>query len=261
MYDQIPSTLKDLPQWVCVEANSKVPMRAFENVPASSVKPETWATFEDAQQSVKDGNYDNVGFVFNNNNLVGIDIDYGYDEDGFISELAADIIDHCRSYTERSRSGRGFHVILCGNLPFKGKNNLHGVEIYSAARYFIMTGDVVLYDQLSENQEAIDYVIEKYFPDVPRTNDFDSPSGNRLYVPVWERPTDGRIKLRPVYPKIPNGCRNICLTSLAGMLHNQGYSRDQIYDELLYCNQTACEPLLERSEIKSIVSSVTRYKR
>ncbi len=261
LFDNIPSTLKDLPQWVCVEADSKVPMRAFENVPASSVKPETWASFEDALQSVRDGNYDNLGFVFNDNNLVGIDIDFGYDEDGFISELAADIIEHCRSYTERSRSGRGFHVILRGNIPFKGKNNLHGVEIYSAARYFIMTGDVVLYNQLSENQEAIDYVLEKYFPDITKTNALDSNNDTRLYVPVWESPVDGRIKLRPMYPKIPKGCRNICLTSLAGMLHSHGYSRDQIYDELLYCNQTACEPVLERSEIKSIVSSVTRYQR
>lgn len=259
MYECIPQALKALPQWVCVEANSKVPMRAYEYTPASSVKPETWATFEDAMQSVKDENYSDIGFVFNDNNLIGIDIDCGYDEDGFVSELAADIIDRCRSYTERSRSGRGFHIIMGGNLPFKGKNNLCGVEIYCSARYFIMTGDVVLYDQLRENQGALDYILEKYFPETLREN--DSTISNRLYTPVWSRPSDGKIRLRPVYPKIPNGCRNVCLTSLAGMLHNQRYSRDQIYDELLYCNETACEPMLDRSEIKSIVSSVTRYKR
>lgn len=261
MYESIPQTLKALRQWVCVEANSKVPMKAYEYVPASSVKPETWATFDDVMGSVEDENYSNIGFVFNDNNLVGIDIDCGYDEDGFISELAADIIDRCRSYTERSRSRRGFHIILGGILPFKGKNNLQGVEIYQSARYFIMTGDVILHDQLRENQEAIDYILKKYFPDSVKSNDFDSSRGNRLYTPVWGKPSEGKIKLKPVYPRIPNGCRNICLTSLAGMLHNQGYSRDQIYEELLYCNETACEPMLDRSEIKSIVSSVTRYKR
>ncbi len=263
LYDKIPSILKELPQWVCVESHSKVPMQALRNVPASSVKPETWATFDEAAKSIEDGHYDNLGFVFANNNIVGIDIDDGYDEDGFLSTLATDIIGTCQSYTERSRSGRGFHILLVGDLPFSGRNNLKGVEIYKSGRYFIMTGDTVIYDQLSENQSAIDFVIDKYFPVSIRnpsaTNDFDTPS--RLYCPIWERPENGRIKLRPIYPRIPNGCRNICLTSLAGMLHSQGYSRDQIYDELIYCNDTACEPTLDRREIKSIVSSVTRYKR
>ena len=262
IFDNIPSTLRELPQWVCVESHSKVPMQAHRNVPASSVKPETWATFEEAVKSIEDGHYDNLGFVFANNNLVGIDIDEGYDEDGFLSTLAAEIIGTCQSYTERSRSGRGFHILLVGDLPFSGRNNLKGVEIYKSGRYFIMTGDTVVYDQLLENQTAIDYVIDKYFPDIPRitaSNDFSA--GSRLYCPIWERPENGRIKLRPIYPRIPNGCRNICLTSLAGMLHSQGYSRDQIYDELIYANETACEPTLDRREIKSIVSSVTRYKR
>ena len=50
-------------------------------------------------------------------------------------------------------------------------------------------------------------------------------------------------------------------TSLAGMMHNQGYSVEQIYDELIYCNKVACEPVLHDREIKAIVNSVTRYKR
>ena len=85
--------------------------------------------------------------------------------------------------------------------------------------------------------------------------------GGRIYCPIWEMPENNRIKLRPVYPRIPNGSRNICLTSLAGMLHNQGYSKQQIYDELLYCNTVACDPPLDRGEIQTICNSVTRYKR
>ena len=166
----------------------------------------------------------------------------------------------CKSYTEKSRSGRGFHIIMRGSLPFKGKNNLNGVEIYKASRYFIMTGEVMLYEDICENQFAIDYVVEKYFAEVQREA---TPKAltNRVYIPRWDKPQNGRIKLRPIYPRIPNGCRNICLTSLAGMLHNQGYSRDQIYDELIYCNTVACDPCLDRSEIRTIVNSVTRYKR
>ena len=134
------------------------------------------------------------------------------------------------------------------------------MEIYKSARYFIMTGNTLLYRTIEENQEAIDYVVEKYFPDTRQKK--DSPDyGSRIYSPVWELPENNRIKLRPVYPRIPDGSRNICLTSLAGMLHNQGYSKEQIYDELVYCNTVACDPPIDRSEIRTIVNSVTRYKR
>lgn len=258
-FDNIPSALKKLDQWVCIRADSKVPMMAFKNEAASSVNPETWSPFATAEQAVAEGLYDNLGFVFNDNGIVGIDIDTGYDEDGFLTSTAADIIGKCSSYTERSRSGRGFHILVRGTLPFKGKNNLKGVEIYCASRYFIMTGDVVVFDTLHHNQEAIDYIVDTYFP-ITR-DDNNRIGGNRVYTPKWEKPVGNRIRLRPVYPRIPNGCRNICLTSLAGMLHNQGYSPSQIYDELIYCNTVACDPCLDTGEIRTIVNSVTRYKR
>ena len=259
-YENIPFELKSLNQWVCAQADSKIPMKAFEGEAASSTNPHTWSTFDTAYDAVSKGYYDYCGFVFNDNGYVGIDIDKGFDEDGFPSDLALDVIAKCKSYTEKSRSGRGFHIILRGTLPFKGKNNLNGMEIYKAARYFIMTGDTLLYRNIEENQEAIDYVVEKYFPDF-RPKDALAEYGNRIYAPVWELPENNRIKLRPVYPRIPDGSRNICLTSLAGMLHNQGYNKSQIYDELIYCNTVACDPPVDRGEIRAIVNSVTRYRR
>lgn len=258
-YENIPEELKKLNQWVCTHSNHKVPMKAWENEAASSVNPQTWATFDTAVNAVSQGHYDYCGFVFNDNGLVGVDIDTGYDEEGFITPLAADIIGKCRSYTEKSRSGRGFHILLKGDLPFKGKNNLAGVEIYKASRYFIMTGDTLLFRTIEENQSAIEYIVEKYFPETRQEK--ETTYGSRIYCPIWEMPENNRIKLRPVYPRIPNGSRNICLTSLAGMLHNQGYSKQQIYDELLYCNTVACDPPLGRGEIQTICNSVTRYKR
>lgn len=258
-YENIPEELKKLNQWVCTHSNHKVPMKAWENEAASSVNPRTWADYDTAVNAVSQGHYDYCGFVFNDNGLVGVDIDTGYDEEGFITPLAADIIGKCRSYTEKSRSGRGFHILLKGDLPFKGKNNLAGVEIYKSSRYFIMTGDTLLFRTIEENQSAIEYIIEKYFPETRQEK--ETTYGSRIYCPIWEMPENNRIKLRPVYPRIPNGSRNICLTSLAGMLHNQGYSKQQIYDELLYCNAVACDHPLGRGEIQTICNSVTRYKR
>lgn len=260
-YENIPKELKKLPQWVCTQGDSKVPLTAWGDGAASSTNADTWSDFGFALSQVEAGYFDYCGFVFADNGIVGIDIDSGFDEDGFLSSIAADIIGQCKSYTEKSKSGRGFHILLRGDLPFKGKNNLAGVEIYKSSRYFIITGDALLYSKIVENQDAIDYVVEKYFPEVQREKE-DTSYGGRIYSPVWQDPiVDGRVKLRPVYPRIPSGSRNICLTSLAGMLHNQGYSKRQIYDELVYTNTVACDPPLDRRELQTICNSVTRYKR
>lgn len=257
--NNIPEELRNLRQWVCTKGDSKVPMMSHKLCAASSTDKTSWSYFDTARMSVDMGYYDYVGFVFNDNGIVGIDIDDGYTEDGLMSELAADIISKCESYTEKSKSGRGFHILLKGDLPFKGKNNLKGVEIYKSSRYFIMTGDTLLYNDIVENQEAIDYIVEKYFPDV-RDGESNRNSPNRIYTPKWERPAE-KISLRPVYYPIPDGTRNISLTSIAGQWHTMGYNKEEIYRELLYVNSVACRPPLDNNEIQCIVNSVTRYKR
>lgn len=260
MYESIPNELKQMDQWVCIHSGSKVPMRAFEPAPASSSDPDSWSTFNEAVEAQEKGYYDNIGFVFHENGIVGIDIDAGFEESGLPSALTTDILAHCKSYTEISRSGRGFHILLRGVLPFDGKNNGNGVEIYQNKRYFIMTGNAVVFREIIENQEAIDYILQTYFPE-NRVKNEKSLMTLRQYNPKWEKPEKGKIRLRPIYPQIPKGSRNICLTSLAGLLHNLGYDKKQIYDELLYANEVACDPSLEKREVKAIVNSVARYER
>lgn len=255
----IPIELQKLKQWVGVGVDSKIPMRVDTLFPASSTNPDTWCSFEEMRETLELGEISYPGFVFNDNGIVGIDIDDGYDEDGFLSEIAIDIIGRCKSYTEKSKSGRGFHILLKGNLPFKGKNNLKGVEIYKAARFFIMTGDTLLYRNIVESQEVIDYIVEKYFPET-REQKESEVRNDTIYTPTWERP-QGKIQLRPTYKPIPDGTRNISLTSLAGQWHTMGYTKEHIYKELLYVNSVACNPPLDINEIQCIVNSVTRYKR
>lgn len=261
-YDAIPEELKALPQWVCCWDNSKIPMRAFERKAASSVDPESWADFDTAVASVEAGYYDHIGFVFADTGIVGIDIDCGF-EDGFLSPLCADIIHACQSYTERSKSGRGVHILLKGNLPFYGKNNRAGVEIYRSRRFFVTTGKALLYRDLVENQAGIDYVVQKYFADATSERDSDrkKPLLTRYYTPEYRRPKDGKAFLRPIYPEIKAGGRNNSLASLAGQMHSTGYPPEAIYKELLYCNSVACKPPLPPRDIQGIVESITRYRR
>lgn len=259
-YDNIPYELRKLNQWVCANNGSKVPMQANRPYPASSTNPDTWASFEDALWAVENGYYDYLGFVFNDNGIVGIDLDDALAHDG-ISPVAVDIFEACRSYTEVSKSGEGLHLFVMGDIPFKGKNNLAGVEIYKTARFFIMTGNSFgAIECVRENQVALDYIVDKYFPETREKK--STTVTTRIYNPEWNH-TKGsrRVRIRPNYPRIPDGCRNICLTSLAGMMHSIGYSKNQIFRELQYANETACDPPLPRNELMTICNSVTRYQR
>ena len=271
-YDNIPQELRVLNQWVCANEDSKVPMQANCDRPASSTDPTTWASFEDALWAVEHGYYDYLGFVFNDNGIVGIDLDDAITTFDLItldghtllhqtSDMASEIMSLCHTYAELSKSGTGLHIFLKGDVPFKGKNNLSGVEVYKTARFFIMTGKMCSdYCEIEENQDALDTIIEKYFPETrERKTTTVTP---RIYNPEWDSPKGSkRVRIRPNYPVIPDGCRNICLTSLAGMMHSIGYTKGQIYRELQYANNTACSPPLLDAELRTICNSVTRYRR
>lgn len=259
-FNTIPIEMQNLNNWVVAKSGSKVPLQATSYKAASSCDSSTWSTYNDARSAVASGKADYLGFVFDGNGIVGIDIDAGFDEEGFLNELSRDCIEACKSFTEKSRSGRGVHIYVRGKLPFKGKNNGAGVEIYSTGRYFIVTGEKLVYDELAECQEGIDYIVGKYFADSLREG--SEKRGNRIYSPQYEKPTEGKISVNPsVYPPIGEGMRNSSLTSLAGQLHTKGYSAQAILAELKKCNREACKPPLPEAELESIVRSVLRYKR
>lgn len=261
MYEHIPKELKDLDQWVCASKTSKAPLKAFEPGGASSTDPSTWSFFEQAEWAVSAGHYDYIGFVFADNGIVGIDIDTGFD-DGLLTPMCVDIMSKCKSYTEKSKSGRGVHIFLKGDLPFEGKNNLKGVEIYKSKRFFITTGNVLIFKDMIQNQEAIDYVVQTYFSDCENAVNSDGEShSDRIYTPEWNKPKNGKISLSPKYPPLSAGFRNLSLTSLAGGMHSTGYKPLEILEELRRANREACTPPLPDRELRTIAESVSRYRR
>ena len=191
-YSRIPEELKNQNQWVCAWDGSKVPMRAFERKAASSTAPDTWSTFEQAEWAVENGHYDHIGYVFADQNIVGIDIDAGF-EDGLMTPLCADIMQACHSYTEKSRSGRGVHILMRGKLPFSGKNNLAGVEIYQARRFFIMTGKVLIFPEIIDIQIWYSVSILLSFRSLrvgeslsDRTTRKSRTAAETFLLPVWQ---------------------------------------------------------------------------
>ena len=70
--------------------------------------------------------------------LVGVDIDHCIDESGELNSVAQEIVDKLGSYTERSPSGTGIHILCrAPGLTFDKdryyvKNSRIGLEVYPA---------------------------------------------------------------------------------------------------------------------------------
>lgn len=256
MYDRIPQELKILRQWVTANNDNKKPLQTAIDISASCTAEFTWTDFDTVCKSVESKERDYIGFVFNDNGIVGIDLDKGF-EDGLLTDAAVDIIRHCKSYTEVSKSGRGVHIFVKGDLPFNGLNNGNGIEIYKTGRYFICTGDAMIYSDLISNQDAIDYVVKRYFPEG------QGGCANRevIHKPSYAPVTGPKISLKPTYPPAYEGGRHSAMLSVAGQLSAKGILGDDLRSTLLQYNEEICHPPLLEREIDSICKSMEKYNR
>jgi len=99
--------------------------------------------------------------------LSGIDFD-GCIVDGHAIPKVQRIIDEAHSYTEISPSGRGIHILGWGDIGKKGsKGKGDGLEIYSGARFFTMTGQALNGGELAQLRAAADLACDLF--GVPRT--------------------------------------------------------------------------------------------
>jgi putative DNA primase/helicase len=114
----------------------------------NSTKPETWCSINEAFAAHRPGvNGVGIGFVLGEADsrvhFSGIDLDGCRDPiTGELSDVAKDIIAMMDTYTEVSPSGTGIKLLMIGKLPLghATKNKVGSVEIYSAGRYFTITG-------------------------------------------------------------------------------------------------------------------------
>ncbi len=144
--DAIPAELTRLPQWVDWKleplggAWMKIPYDAHaKTCKAKANDPKTWSTFDRAC-SWMNTHGGGIGFVFNGDGIMGVDLDKCRDpETATIEPWAQSILDKLNSYSEVSPSGSGLHIIIRGTIP--GKRNRTGrIEMYSVGRYFCVTG-------------------------------------------------------------------------------------------------------------------------
>lgn len=195
-YGRIPEELKAVAHWVTHGvsgkglANMKKPYNPTTGKDAKVNDPSTWATFAECAEAVRKVKYSGLGFVFTGDYIV-IDLDSVIDPRGAVLPLAAEIIEAVDSYTEKSLSGRGFHIIArkpSGLILGANKSRIERlqldpatlarftrteldrktgelkekkpeIELYDSGRYVALTGDVWQgRDTIRDAPEALEYV-------------------------------------------------------------------------------------------------------
>ncbi len=149
----IPAELRERDQWVVwrLMNGRKMPF-GRDGQPADTTDPRTWLSYAQAHSRVKMGDVQGLGFVFTRGSgYVGVDLDdcYAANARTVLLPWAHRIVHQLRSWTERSPSGHGLHIIVRAPLPpnVRHKTPVNGgaIELYSSKRYFTITGRAFTY--------------------------------------------------------------------------------------------------------------------
>jgi len=168
---RLPEELRWARQWV-VAGPDKAPYTANANgqlYRASVTDPSTWLDFDTAcAYAVANGA--GIGYV-----LHELDPYTCIDLDVKDAQNAPDkpelwttpeqlnkywsICQSLNSYTETSRSGKGLHVWVRGNIGAGRRRG--GIEIYSRERFIICTGEVVINVPIADRQDALQLFVDE----------------------------------------------------------------------------------------------------
>ena len=183
---RLPPEMTALPRWVGFTLDqqpngrtTKKPVDPHTLCGASSTNPDTWGTYEEALACIgKDSRFgavSGVGFVLSPP-YCGIDLDHVIDkETGELHADALDIVETMDSYTERSPSGTGLHIIYRVSIHPEWKKKQTGafgentdLEMYQQGRYFTVTGDV--FEGYTDIHDREDYaaLIQKAYMKKPK---------------------------------------------------------------------------------------------
>lgn len=179
MLNNIPHELRTYRQWVLWRLEwkrddvrhelkpTKIPY-TVTGAHASVTDASTWNTFEavcsapvgfvgpcEWNTPISETGFSGIGFVFTaDDEFCGIDLDEVHnDPEAYARQLK--IYESFNSYSERSPSGKGLHIIVRATLAGRGRRR-NSIELYDRERYFTMTGNVFRNVPIAERQEFTD---------------------------------------------------------------------------------------------------------
>jgi hypothetical protein len=174
-FHNLPDELKTYKSWVLwryEESDGEKPTKVLYQLNgyhASVNDLTTWATFNQVVTAYEaESGWAGIGYVFSDMcPYGGVDLDKARSEENLAVQMR--VYQEFNSYSERSPSGNGLHIIFRGSLPSGRRRG--DIEIYTKLRFFTMTGDVwpadeppkpirdcqifaeILYNQMAKNVE------------------------------------------------------------------------------------------------------------
>ncbi|WP_018275689.1 AAA family ATPase [Teredinibacter turnerae] len=154
----LPPELLELDQWIAADTNKR-PISPHSGKLASVTDSSTWASFEEAKKFAEQNDL-HLGFVFTHDDpFVFIDLD-NKECDENRARLHSEILQSAGdTYIERSLSGKGYHIVLRGEMELGRRNSENGLEIYPHERYMLVTGDCVGAQSIAEGQQLVNYLV------------------------------------------------------------------------------------------------------
>lgn len=170
--ERIPTELKERNQWVLWRLElrdgkpTKIPYTPARKK-ASSTDEQTWTSFDNVIKTYEQSNgyFKGIGYVFSNEDpFTGIDLDDCVNDEGELNSEAKQVVKELNSFTERSQSKTGVHVIIKGSIP--GERNRTGdYEMYETGRFFCVTGSHVsdTPETIEERQQELNVLYNRLF--------------------------------------------------------------------------------------------------
>lgn len=192
-FDAIPQEMRDIPQWFMWKAIdtgrsdgklSKYPTDINGNKITWNDTDELY-TFSEVRNAYESSNqFDGISFNVAGSGLIIIDIDLENDEKGqpTLTEKEKPFLN--AGYVEKSVSGRGYHVVLKGDLPTSLQNSKNvydeydnKLEVFYNTGFIAVTGDVYenhsLIDNVEISEQFINYLSKNY-----KDKNADSPTSH-----------------------------------------------------------------------------------
>jgi putative DNA primase/helicase len=217
--ENIPAEIKAPARW-CVYRleivngrETKVPYQ-LNGQRASSTDSKTWAPFKAAQAAYQDlEGYDGLCFMLaKENGIVFIDLDNCI-RDGVVEWWAQEIVRKFNSYTERSQSGKGLHILTRGTKPGKRCRKAsypHKIELYSHSRQCCLTGDLIDgYTIIEARQDELEELYREIFGE-------EKSQLTKVARPTHEEIPDDSLIKRAMQAKNGNGFKSLWEGSTLG---------------------------------------------
>lgn len=184
--------IENIPAWLrenghFVLRRGKVPYTRY-GIKADPTNPADGCTAAEALAAWQEnpGRYDGLGVMIIPP-LVGIDLDHVISTEGELAPVAQEILGMVDTYTEKSPSGTGLHLLgLAPDMTVDSRRylmkNSAGLEVYFEKRYFTFTGESFSGSKVLEIGDAVQRVLDTY---MRRST---MPTENALEYPLKQEP-------------------------------------------------------------------------